>query len=88
MAHPWRRAKFDVWPNGPEADCQAGHFDQSTTGHTSFFYATQSGYDAPADQITNQPALHGALAEALKTFFDDLAARNLTDETLILIWSE
>ncbi|MEP7340444.1 MAG: DUF1501 domain-containing protein [Acidobacteriota bacterium] len=55
---------------------------------TRVFYITQGGYDTHADQINDQPALHRALAEAVKAFYDDLAAHNLADKTLIMIWSE
>lgn len=55
---------------------------------TRVFYITQGGYDTHADQINDQPTLHRALAEGLKAFYDDMAAHNLADKTLIMVWSE
>lgn len=55
---------------------------------TRVFYITQGGYDTHADQINDQQTLHRALAEGLKAFYDDLAAHNLADKTLIMVWSE
>jgi len=55
---------------------------------TRVFYISEGGYDTHADQINDQQALHRALAEGLKAFYDDLAAHNLADKTLIMIWSE
>lgn len=55
---------------------------------TRVFYITQGGYDTHADQINDQPALHRALAEGLKAFYDDIAEHGLADKLLIMIWSE
>ncbi len=55
---------------------------------TRVFYITLGGFDTHADQINDQPTLHRALAEGLKAFYDDLAAHNLADKALIMIWSE
>ncbi len=55
---------------------------------TRVFYITLGGFDTHADQINDQSTLHRALAEGLKAFYDDLAAHNLADKALIMIWSE
>jgi len=55
---------------------------------TRVFYITQGGYDTHADQINDQPALHNALAEGLKAFYDDMAEHGLADKLLIMVWSE
>jgi uncharacterized protein (DUF1501 family) len=55
---------------------------------TRVFYITQGGYDTHADQINDQRNLHQTLGAGVKAFYDDLAAHNLADKTLIMIWSE
>lgn len=55
---------------------------------TRVFYITMGGFDTHANQDKDLPALHKALGEGLKAFYDDLTAKGSVDKTLIMIWSE
>jgi uncharacterized protein (DUF1501 family) len=58
---------------------------------TRVFYISTGGYDTHADQLNpnnGQAALLGRVAAGLKAFYDDLAAHNLSDKVIVLVWSE
>jgi uncharacterized protein (DUF1501 family) len=55
---------------------------------TRVFHISYGGFDTHANQINDQPVLLQRVGGALKAFYDDLAAHNLLDKVVILIWSE
>jgi uncharacterized protein (DUF1501 family) len=52
------------------------------------FYTVQSGYDTHSAQLFTHSNLLFDLSSALKAFLDDLAAANLADRVLVLLFSE
>ncbi len=70
-----------------------------TMPEANLLYATLYGFDHHADQIDHSTGQANKFAgqhyvllrwfsEAVKAFYDDLAAHNLADDTLIMQWSE
>ena len=55
---------------------------------TRVYYISLGGFDTHANQDRDQPNLLKQVGEGLKAFYDDLAAHNLTDTVLVMIWSE
>ncbi|MEO6725324.1 MAG: DUF1501 domain-containing protein [Blastocatellia bacterium] len=55
---------------------------------TRVFYITIGDFDTHSFQLNRQRTQFLSIANALKIFFDDLAANNLYDKTMVMIWSE
>lgn len=55
---------------------------------TRVFYISLGDFDTHSYQLSRHHTLFPILANALKAFFDDLAAHNLDDKTMVMIWSE
>lgn len=55
---------------------------------TRVFYITVGDFDTHSGQRLRQQSQFLTIANGLKAFFDDLAAHNLYDKTLVMLWSE
>jgi uncharacterized protein (DUF1501 family) len=55
---------------------------------TRVFYITIGDFDTHSFQLPRQRSQFLTITNALKLFFDDLAAHNLYDKTMVMIWSE
>jgi uncharacterized protein (DUF1501 family) len=55
---------------------------------TRVFYVSQGGYDTHTNQAPTQQRLLGEMADAVKTFFDDLKAMRLDQRVLLMTFSE
>ncbi len=55
---------------------------------TRVFYISLGGFDTHANQDRDHPNLLKQVGEGLKAFYDDLVAHNLTDQVLVMVWSE
>ncbi|MFL6276678.1 MAG: DUF1501 domain-containing protein [Blastocatellia bacterium] len=71
----------------------------TTVADANLFYVQLGGFDhhsaeigsnqAPTDKTVGQhAALLGQLSQAIKTFYDDMAAHNLADNVMLMTWSE
>lgn len=55
---------------------------------TRVFYITIGDFDTHSLQLPRQRSQFLTIAAALKSFFADLAEHNLSDKTLVMMWSE
>ncbi len=55
---------------------------------TKIFYTSQGGYDTHANELPTHPKLIRELSNAISDFMDDLEEHNLSEDVLILVFTE